>query len=104
MFGNTLPLKNQKLVSLYKCRHHFNEWLLQFTISVRHVPDSVIEGVKRKLRNHFAITKMNICMVLRSLKQACHIKNWIEVYCHICNKPYPVPPVEVLKSVTQMFA
>ena len=103
VFGNTLPAKNQKPASLYKRRHHFNERLSQFTVSVRQVPDSVIEGVKRKLRNHFAITKTNIRMALRSLKQARHIKNWIEVYCHVCNQLYPAPPTEVLESVTQMF-
>ena len=35
VFGNTLPAKNQKPASLYKHRHHFNERLLQFTVSVR---------------------------------------------------------------------
>ena len=104
VFGNTMPCKNQKPASLYKRRHHFNERLSQFTVSVRRVPDSVIEGVKGKLRNHFAITKTNIRMALRALKQARHIENWIEVYCHVCNEPYPAPPGEVLESVTQMFA
>ena len=104
VFGNTMPSKNIKPASLYKRRHHFNERLSQFTVSVRRVPDSVIDAVKKKLRNHFAITKTNIRMALRSLKQARHIENWIEVYCHVCNEPYPAPPREVLESVTQMFA
>ena len=104
VFGNSIPSKNKKPPSLYKRRHHFNERLSQFTVSVRRVPDSVIADVKKQLKNHAVITKTNIRMALRSLKQARHIENWIEVYCHVCNEPYPAPPGEVLESITQMFA
>ena len=107
VFGNNIPLHNIKPASLYKCRHHFNECISQFLVSVCCVPDSVISSVHKVLLKEVldkTVTKTDICCALRSMGQARQIENWVEVYCHITEMPYPAPPSHIIEAMTEMFS
>jgi len=103
VFGNTLPLKNVKPASLYCQKHHFNERLSQWLCLTCCVPDTVIAEVSAKVPLNTTPTKTILRGILRQLGYTWYIENWIEIHCHITNRPYPVITSEQIESIRNMF-
>ena len=102
IWGNTLPIRNVKPLSLYRRRHHFSERISQWLVTTRRVPDHVIVSVRSVLGDQTA-TKTNLRMVLRSLHMANHIEHWIEVHCHVTGRPYPTVNNEIVERIKEQF-
>ena len=104
-FGNTLPLRSIKPRSLYRRKHHFNERLSQWLITTRQVDGETIRRVKELVEGgeNGPITKTRIRFALRKLGLAKHIENWIEIYCEITGRPYPVIEGQTLERIREHF-
>ena len=114
VFGNTLPAKNIKPRSLYRRRHHFNERLSQWLVTVRRVPDEVIARVRAIITPPQApgsssgprggpVTKTRIRAALRSIGLQRHIEHWIEIFCELTHRPYPQISGDVLERIRDHF-
>ena len=105
MFGNTLPLRNIKPLSLYRRKHHFNERLSQWLCLTRRVPDSILMLVETSLPNPRppVLTKTVLRGVLRRLNLAKYIENWIEIHCHLSRRLYPVVSSEMIEKIRELF-
>ena len=106
-YGRTIPLHNVKPASMYKRKHHWNERISQWLVGVRRVPNPVIERVKSALRladvSMETLTKTDIRKVLRALKLQKHIEHWVEIYCMVKERPFPVCDSEKVEEIREQF-
>lgn len=106
-YGRTIPLHNIKPMSMYKRKHHWNERISQWLVGVRRVPNPVIERVKSALRlgdiSMETLTKTDIRKVLRALKLQKHIEHWVEIYCMVKERPFPVCDSEKVEEIREQF-
>merc|ERR1712070_287254 len=98
-----MPSTNSKPRSLYRRRHHFNERLSQWLVTVQRVPKWVVDAVKVEVHGVQNLTKTHLRAALRKLKLAKHIEHWVEIYCCVTNRPYPTIDGEVLEKIRNQF-